>query len=46
MRMLMGASDIYADGKVQSTITNGLKKKICLFFFLELFFYLNRRSIK
>lgn len=24
MRMLMGTNDVYADGKVQSTITNGL----------------------
>jgi hypothetical protein len=33
MRMLMGASDIYADGKVQSTPANGWEKKRLFFQF-------------
>jgi len=45
MRMLMGASDIYADGKVQSTPGNNWERKN-FFLVLNIYFCLNRRSIK
>ena len=48
MRMLMGASDIYADGKAQPMATNGSRK--FNFYLIELFYFLvdehqNKRSL-
>jgi hypothetical protein len=55
MRMLMGANDIYADGKVQSMTTNGWDKfyykfkknilNIYFYFFIKIEDQSNKRSI-